>query len=349
MKTTGLAIDRRHLEHTNPAGHPERVERMQILLDLVQEIESDGIVRLSPRPATIEELEWVHTSECVEAVAASARRRVTRFDPDTSAVPASYETARLAVGGALAAVEAVVAGRADNAFALVRPPGHHAEADRPMGFCLFNNVAVAARYVQRRCDLERVAIVDWDVHHGNGTQHAFEDDPSVLYISLHQYPFYPGTGAAHEIGRGAGEGFTVNLPMPAGCGDAEYLDLFAGVVDPVLRRFDPQFLLISAGFDAHYADPLGSMRVTEAGFAAMTHVLLRAAEACCAGRLVAVLEGGYDLNGLKDSVRGVIHQMRLGGAAAPTVEARGDMPLTLAARERLKAFWRLGAPIEEKA
>ena len=203
-----------------------------------------------------------------------------------------------------------MAGDTDNGFAMVRPPGHHAEADRAMGFCLFNNVAIAARCLCRRHGLDRVLVMDWDVHHGNGTQHIFAEDPNVLYVSTHQYPFYPGTGRVEEVGAGKGEGFTLNVPLPAGCGDGEYLDAFIRVIDPVCRQFEPQFVLVSAGFDAHLRDPLASMMVSEEGFACLARVLLRVAADHADGRFAAVLEGGYDLDGLRRSVARVLDEMR---------------------------------------
>jgi acetoin utilization deacetylase AcuC-like enzyme len=214
----------------------------------------------------------------------------------------SYRVARLAVGGALAAVDAVTRDQVRNAFTAVRPPGHHALRDRAMGFCLFNNIAIAARYVQEHHGLERVLIVDWDVHHGNGTQAIFYEDPTVLYFSTHQYPFYPGTGAANETGAGAGLGFTVNAPLPAGSGDEEITTAFRGKLIPAAEAFRPQFVLVSAGFDAHRDDPLALLRVTEAGYAALTGIVLDLADRFAGGRLVSLLEGGYNLQALARSV-----------------------------------------------
>jgi acetoin utilization deacetylase AcuC-like enzyme len=231
------------------------------------------------------------------------------FDPDTHTSPESYQTALLAAGGVLTAVEAVMDGAADNAFAIVRPPGHHALPARAMGFCLFNNVAIAARYLIRRRGLKRVLVVDWDVHHGNGIQDIFYDSPEVLYFSTHQFPFYPGTGGLDEIGVGAGTGYTVNVPMPATFGDDEYLRVFDDVLAPVARQYRPEFILISSGFDAHFRDPLGGMQVTEAGFAALAQRVKRLAAECCGGRMAAALEGGYDLQALADSGRSVLEEM----------------------------------------
>jgi acetoin utilization deacetylase AcuC-like enzyme len=232
---------------------------------------------------------------------------VKALDPDTCISPDSYRVALLAVGGALLAVDQVVEGRPDNAFVALRPPGHHAERERAMGFCLFNNVAIAARYAQRRYGLKRVLIVDWDVHHGNGTQHTFEDDPSVLFFSTHQFPFYPGTGRTSERGTGAGLGYTLNVPLAAGCGDNEYRQVFEKILYPAAQAFEPQLVLVSAGFDAHRNDPLASMNVTEDGYAHMTSIVRDIAERYCEGRLVSLLEGGYNLEALAHSVERHLH------------------------------------------
>ena len=224
------------------------------------------------------------------------------LDADTSMSPGSLGAAYLAAGGALAGVDAIMAGRVQHAFCAVRPPGHHAEADRAMGFCLFNNVAIAARYAQKRYGVQRVLIVDWDVHHGNGTQHSFESDASVLFFSTHQYPHYPGTGRASECGRGAGEGLTINVPMEAGEGDDEYRAVFQKVLVPAADAFKPEFVIISAGFDAHRDDPLASMGLTEEGYADLTNIVAGIARQHCQGRLLSALEGGYNLTALAASV-----------------------------------------------
>jgi acetoin utilization deacetylase AcuC-like enzyme len=311
---TALHIDEAYLNHEMPAGHPERADRISRLLNHEALYEKPGVVRMGTgRKATREELLLVHTAAHVDRIAATGGKPHVSFDPDTHTSKLSYETALLAVGGVLDIVDAVVRREVGRGFALVRPPGHHAEDDRAMGFCLFNNVAVAARYIIERHGLERVLVVDWDVHHGNGTQQIFYDDDRVLYVSLHQYPLYPATGAADETGVGRGEGFTINVPVPPGCGDDEYLSAMRTVVVPAAKKFEPQFVLVSAGFDAHRDDPLAAMRVTEAGFAAMTSLVLDIAARFCDGRMVAVLEGGYDLEALARSVDEVVRTMA-GGA-----------------------------------
>ncbi len=227
---------------------------------------------------------------------------IARIDADTVMSSESYRVAKLAVEGTLAAADGILSGRLTNAFCAVRPPGHHAESNRAMGFCLFNNVAIAARYLQRRYHLSRVMIIDWDVHHGNGTQHIFEDDPTVFYFSLHQFPLYPGTGRADEHGRGAGEGYTLNCPLPPGQGDDEYISVFEKSLRPAVEAFRPDFILISAGFDAHRDDPLANMRVTEEGFGEMTRMVKDWARVHCQGRVLSCLEGGYHLEALARSV-----------------------------------------------
>jgi len=317
--TTGVVIDPRYAAHDTGAGHPERPERIEALLPLL-EASRGPMVPVHPRPATGEELALVHDGAYVAEVAATAAERPWyAFDADTPTCPQSYFTACLAAGGLLALLDAVMQGKVRNGFALVRPPGHHAERQRAMGFCLFNNIAVGAEYLRRRYGLERILIVDWDVHHGNGTQHMFEADPGVLFVSTHQYPFYPGTGALDEVGRRDGEGYTVNLAFPAGFGDAEYREAFTHIITPIAQQYAPQFVLISAGFDAHARDPLGGMAVTASGFGAMAHALLGVAQGSAAGRCAAILEGGYDLMAIRDSAQRVLDELAGNAAAIPDV------------------------------
>jgi acetoin utilization deacetylase AcuC-like enzyme len=310
---TAVVVDRRMLAHDPGWGHPERPERLRVLLDHLED--ARDVVHLGARAADADELALVHPPAHVERVAATAGRPRVAFDADTSTSPASWEAARLAAGSLLVVCEAVLAGQVDNGFALVRPPGHHAERERAMGFCLFNNVATAAAWLRRR-GIGRVAIIDWDLHHGNGTQHLFEEDPDVLYVSTHQFPFYPGTGRADEVGRGPGAGRTLNLPFPAGFGDAEYVRAFDEIVAPIVRQFAPEFVLVSAGFDADARDPLGGMEVTPAGFSAMALQCVRLAHETARGRIAAVLEGGYDLDGIVEGVDATLKALR-GEHAAP--------------------------------
>src|SRR5262245_39118941 len=304
---TGIVLDERMLAHDPGPGHPERPDRLRVLHHHLGD--APGLVHVGARLATPDEIALVHTPGLVEQVAATAGRACVIFDPDTRTSAGSWQAACLAAGGLLELCDAVLAGQVDNGIALVRPPGHHAERARAMGFCLFNNVAIAAAHL-RRCGVARVLVVDWDLHHGNGTQHLFEHDPDVLYVSTHQYPFYPGTGAADEVGIGAGAGRTLNLPFPAGFGDAEYVHAFREVVTPVLRQFAPDFVRVSAGFDCDYRDPLGGMSVTGAGFAMMAQALGTVAAETAGGRLVAVLEGGYDLGAIVEGVDVVLDVLR---------------------------------------
>jgi acetoin utilization deacetylase AcuC-like enzyme len=310
---TALVLDRRYEAHDPGRGHPECPERVRVILDALASYRRAGLITLDPRLATTEELALNHDAAHIERVAATAGRARHAFDADTPTSSRSFETARLAAGGYLALLDAIMAQDAQNGFAFVRPPGHHAEADRAMGFCLFNNVAIGARYLRRRFGLERVLVVDWDVHHGNGTQHSFDADPDLLYVSTHQYPFYPGTGAASEVGSGTAAGRTLNVPLPAGCGDDEYVAAFETIIAPIAMQFRPEFVLVSAGFDAHRRDPLAAMNVTEEGFRAMARVLMRVARDCAEGRLAAILEGGYDMRALSAAVPAVLDE--LGGVA----------------------------------
>ena len=298
---TGLVYDERFLLHRAPYDHPEHPGRLSAIWN---RLEGDGLAarcrRVPARDATREELLAVHTSEHIDRVEATARREYAQLDPDTYTSRNSAEAARLAAGGLVDLTREVLSGALSNGFALVRPPGHHAEADRAMGFCLFNNVAVVAQ-AARRAGTERVLIVDWDLHHGNGTQHTFEEDADVLYFSTHQYPFYPGTGAITEVGRGAGRGRTVNVAWPAGMGDAEYLAAFDRVLLPIARSFDPRLVLVSCGFDAAAGDLLGGMRLSADGYAAMTERLVKLA----GGKVVLALEGGYNLDAIAGAAAAV--------------------------------------------
>jgi acetoin utilization deacetylase AcuC-like enzyme len=294
----------RFAEHQTPPGHPEAPERAEAMDVVAAEWRRQGGEVVAPRAATREQLARVHDADYVRRLDELAGRS-TALDPDTFTSPETHEVALLAAGAAVDAVERVMGGKRQSALVLVRPPGHHAEANRAMGFCLYNNVAVAAAHA-RALGAAHVAIVDYDVHHGNGTQHIFETDRHVLYVSAHQYPYYPGTGAADEIGLLQGEGFTVNVPLEAGATNGDYRLAFHDVIVPVLRQFRPDILLVSAGFDAHERDPLAGMRLTTGAFAAMTAELKAIADQHCDGRIVLVVEGGYDLRALVDSLRAVV-------------------------------------------
>lgn len=312
--SAGYVFDPIYLEHDVP-GHPERPDRLRAIMSLLEE--SGLLTRMqpiAPRDAREHELRLVHDPRLIEHVrrAASETESSHWLDSDTYVVPRSFEVAVRAAGGVVAAVDAVVDGELGSAFCLVRPPGHHATPVRAMGFCLFNNVAIAAAHAVLGRGVERVAVVDFDVHHGNGTQDRFYGEPNVLYFSTHQWPFYPGTGDWRE--RGAGN--IVNIPLPAGCGDAEYLRCYGEVCAPMLRRFRPQLLLVSAGFDAHFADPLANMLVSTKGYFEIASLLRDLAAELCEGRIIYVLEGGYDATSLSWSVRSCIDSL-LGNDFAP--------------------------------
>jgi acetoin utilization deacetylase AcuC-like enzyme len=317
-----VVADPRYAAHEGPAGHPERPERLGAVASAIDRF-GGALVHRAPRPASPDELLAVHDRAHIEHVRRTAAAGAGQLDPDTYVSRESYHVALLAAGACADLALRVARGDARAAFAAVRPPGHHAEGDRAMGFCLFNNAAIAARAVQREAGVERVLILDWDVHHGNGTQHTFETDPSVLYVSTHQYPFYPGTGAAGEIGLGRGEGATLNVPMPAGCGDTEYVGVFQRVIAPAARAFRPDYWIISCGFDAHEDDPLAAMRVSRSGYAAMTAIVRTLADELSGGRMLFVLEGGYSLRGLAEGVGALLAGIT---ADAPAPPAAIDAP-----------------------
>jgi acetoin utilization deacetylase AcuC-like enzyme len=323
------------LAHDVP-GHPERPARIRAL-----EAEMDahgwlGMERREAPPATREALHAVHPERYVAAIEALCARGGGAIDADTVAMGATWEAAVRAAGGAVALVDALLGGEADTGVSALRPPGHHAEPERAMGFCFFGNAAVAARRATAAHGLERVLILDWDVHHGNGTQAAFEADADVLFVSVHQSPLYPGTGAASEMGRGAGKGFTVNLPVPPGAGDPEFRSLVEHVGASLVAAWEPQLVLVSAGFDAHRDDPLASCRVSEEAFAGMAASLRRAAERVGAP-LGVVLEGGYDLGAIARSMTAVAGVLAADDAPDPgEVELH---PLAAEAARRLRPWW----------
>jgi acetoin utilization deacetylase AcuC-like enzyme len=304
MMKTAFIYDPLFLNHDTGSRHPERSERLSAAHGLLSSQEwYSSLYQLKPRAAEAQWISTIHDPHYIERVRQSCESGERRIDsPDVTVSIASYDVALNAAGSMLELADQVMLGNADNGFALVRPPGHHAEPAEAMGFCLFNNIAITARYLQKKYELERILILDWDVHHGNGTQHSFEHDPSVFYISLHQFPHYPGTGARSETGIGDGEGATLNCPMTPGLGDSAYREAFSEIVLPMARAFNPDAVLISAGFDAHRADPLGSINLENSSYTWMTQQVMELADQCCDGRLISLLEGGYDLNALAESV-----------------------------------------------
>jgi acetoin utilization deacetylase AcuC-like enzyme len=330
--------DEAYAEHATGA-HPEGADRISATVDHLRGTDLwPDLTVIKPEAATEDDLLLVHTRRHLMMIKRAGEGGGTWIDSDTHVSPRSYETALLSVGGAIAATGLWGDGLVP--FALIRPPGHHATPDRAMGFCLFNNVAVAtAKLLEEGC--ERVAIIDWDVHHGNGTQAAFYDEPRVLFVSMHQWPHYPGSGFFTECGEGAGEGFTVNLPLPAGSGDTDYALAFEAVVEPIVKQFAPQAILVSAGQDIHSGDPLGGMEVTDDGFGMMALRCLALARELCEGRLAFILEGGYDRQATARAVEAVLRAIVSG--TAPAVDAR---PLrATAAIERARttqaAYWDL--------
>ena len=306
MRRTAYVYDDRYLLHDPGSWHPERPDRLKaIQTSLKDSGVLELLIQLKPYPAPLAWVERLHDPDYIRRFQEACRRGEQVFDvQDCGISPESYEIALLAAGGVMAAADAIMGDQADNAFCAVRPPGHHAERDRAMGFCFFNNVALGAVYLLENFGLERVAIVDWDVHHGNGTQHLFEADPRVFYLSLHEDPqyCYPGTGYRREEGKGPGKGFTLNLPFPPHSGDEEYLEALRNEGLPRLRQFAPQFVMISAGFDAHAKDPLAHISLTRSGYREMARLVLDLAQESAGGRLITVLEGGYNLEVLEECV-----------------------------------------------
>jgi len=308
---TGFVYHEDYLRH-NTGYHPESAER---LISMMRKLEERGLTkkmeRILPVRALPEQIEYVHTGAYLEKVEAMSRRGGGMLDPDTPLCSDTYDVALLAAGGVIKAVDEVMdeSNALKHIFALVRPPGHHATPSRGMGFCIFNNVAIAAEQLKRKYGAKRILIADWDVHHGNGTQDVFFEDPSILYFSMHQYPHYPGTGWIGEVGNGEGKGFTVNVPLPIGTDDSGYLYALNNILVPIATEFRPEFVLVSAGFDAHTADPLASMHVTSLGFGLFTDVIVAIAKKSCGGRVVLTLEGGYNLDAIAESALSVFNSL----------------------------------------
>jgi acetoin utilization deacetylase AcuC-like enzyme len=352
MKTTGIVRDDRYMDHVMDPGHPESPERLRAIYRMLEEKEMKGRFEpIRPREATRTELLAIHSPEYVDLVASTAGKPHCRLDMDTSTSAQTYEAALLAAGGMMELIKALQEGKVRNGFALVRPPGHHAERQKAMGFCFFNNVAIGATYAIQEFGLERILIVDWDVHHGNGTQNSFYEDRRVLYFSTHRYGFfYPGTGAATEVGRGKGEGFTVNVPISSRADDAVFANYFNSILRPIALEYKPQMVLVSAGFDIHYDDPLGGMEVTPEGFARLTEIVMEIAEATAEGKLVLTLEGGYSVSGESESVKAVLNELSRvsgspGGHPDLLEKEREDFPgmekSILQIRDIHKRYWKM--------
>ncbi len=339
---TGIVKDWRYLEHRMGDYHPESPLRLRAIYEMLEKEKAfDSYPLIEPRPATDEEIEYVHTQDYLEQIKDTAGRERVYLDPDTSTSPRSHEIARLAAGGVLEAADRIMDGRIQNAFALVRPPGHHAEATTARGFCIFNNIAIAAEHLIRKHGLTRLLIVDWDLHHGNGTQHSFESRRDVLYFSTHQFPHYPGTGFWNEVGSGPGVGYTVNVPLSPGKTDDDFLFIFHRLLFPIARKYRPEFILVSAGFDIFAGDPLGGMMATAAGVGALTAGLMSLAAETAETRLLLTLEGGYVLGGLEGGVKRVLQV--LGAQERPKVsepEIRASVARELAPVFKVQGqFW----------
>ena len=312
---TGLVHSAKYLGHQPGAGHPESPARLDAVLSGIgKAVPAARLLRIAPRSATRSELELCHTADYLDTVESEIRAGYSQISTgDTNVSSGSWDAALHAAGGVFEAIDAIMAGRVQNAFCAVRPPGHHASMQRGMGFCLFNNVALGARYVQQKYGIERVLIADWDVHHGNGTQDIFYTDPSVFFFSTHQWPFYPGTGAASERGLGKGKGYTLNCPFPRGSGRTEVVGAFQAGLVPAMRHFQPGFVLISAGFDGRASDPIGQFVLTDADFAELTRIVLQIAADYAGSRLVSVLEGGYSLAGLASACGAHVSELAAAG------------------------------------
>jgi acetoin utilization deacetylase AcuC-like enzyme len=344
MAKTGIVKHPLYLEHKTEILHPENPYRLQSIYSMLDHEDFGGaLVAIEPRFATLDEILLVHDPHYVDRVLDSAEKPRIRFDPDTVTSPKTYKAAWLAAGGVMEAVRVVLEGEVRNAFALIRPPGHHALKDRAMGFCIFNNIAIGARYARIFHGLERILIVDWDLHHGNGIQSIFYDDPHALYFSVHRHPFFPWTGAAEEVGEGEGEGYTVNVPLEPGASDADFGNIFRHLLMPIARQYQPEMIFVAAGFDIHRSDPLRSMNVTEAGFARMTHLLMELSAQTCGDRLVMALEGGYNSEALTDSVAMVLRELAGRSVIHPDEMARledTEVPKSAAVIEQVKTIQR---------
>ncbi|PKM43577.1 MAG: histone deacetylase [Firmicutes bacterium HGW-Firmicutes-8] len=348
MRKMGLVYDQIFLEH-NTGSHPENAMRLKYILEALEDYQiRDKMTDIVPDEASLKQLSRFHPLRYIERVASFADRGGGYLDPDTVVSAKSYQAAVKAAGGVINAIDQVIAGDVESAFAFVRPPGHHALADRSMGFCLFNNVVIGAMHAKAERGLERILIVDWDVHHGNGTSDAFYNDPAVLYFSTHQQGNFPGTGRVSEVGGGAGEGFTINVPLTKGTGDTGFYYVFTQLLEPVARQYKPQLIIISAGFDAHHSDPLAGLALTCSGYAKMAEIVKNIAGDVCDGRVVLALEGGYNLGSIGHAAAAVINVFGEYGAVidepgrppADFTQPTMRMPID-AAIETQKKYWKL--------
>jgi acetoin utilization deacetylase AcuC-like enzyme len=323
--STGILLDPRFNDHFMGPGHVECPERLEAIADILDTGLDFSLERIAARPASSDEIAYIHAPTYVDFLSRTRGCAHVQLDADTATSPLSFDAALLAAGGTIEAADFVLAGEGRNAFALVRPPGHHAERGQAGGFCLFNNVAIAAEHLIRNRGVHRVLIADWDVHHGNGTQNAFHSRNDVLFFSTHRSPFYPGSGPWDDIGEGKGQGYTINVPLSSGKTDGDYLFIYRNILGPIARAFEPEFILVSAGFDIFVGDPLGGMNVGLEGFAGLASELMTLAGDLCSGRLLLVLEGGYHIDGQARAVKEVLRRLA-GARSAP--EIRADISIT---------------------
>lgn len=347
MRKTAIFKDNLFLEHEPGFGHPESPDRLAVIYEQLNDPEiAKNFIFPVFDPASTAIIEFNHTPEYVARVAATSGLTFDSLDPDTNTSPKSFDAACLAVGAVIKGTQMIMANEINNCFALVRPPGHHAETDRSMGFCLFNNIAVAARFAIEELGLERILIVDWDLHHGNGTQHSFYETDQVLYFSSHQYPYFPGTGGIHETGSGKGEGYTINVPLRGGQDDKAFAAIYRELLVPIAGEYKPQLIMVSAGYDIYNGDPLGLMAVSPSGFGFLTKLLVNLAEELCGGRLLLTLEGGYNLQGLKDGVLSTLNGLAgIEDGQNTEIDTQGKSPATSLAIEEVRAvakkYWTL--------
>lgn len=330
MNKTGIIKNSLYFKHGEGLRHPESPERLKAIYEMLENPDmSWKFTEIEARYAEKEELEAVHSASYIDLIAQTKGEHRTILDSDTIATAETYDAARLAAGGVIAAIDSVVSKETNNAFALVRPPGHHATANDAAGFCIFNNIAIGAKHAMARWGMKRILIVDWDVHHGNGTQGSFYKEDSVLYFSTHQSPEYPWSGSLNESGEGRGLGYTINVPMKVGADDALYVRVFEDILVPVARSYRPELILISAGFDPYLGDPIGGMKMSVEGFACLARIVLDLADEFCDGRVVAVLEGGYNIQGLTRSVRAVLMEFlgenRISGQMLEDLSRKADL------------------------
>ncbi len=339
---TGVVIDPRYMNHIMTPFHPESPKRIETVLKMLENA-SFPFLKITPRAACEEEIQWVHSKEYTALIKSTAGEENTILDPDTSTSALSYETALLAAGGTLKGLDLIQAGKIHNGFALVRPPGHHAEASRAMGFCLFNNVAIGAEYLLRNHGLKKILVIDWDIHHGNGTQNAFYNRDDVLYFSIHMSPHYPGTGHWSETGEGPGEGYNINIPLSSGKNNADYLYIIKNILTPIADSYKPEFILVSAGFDIGAADMLGGMEITNSGFGALAREIIHIAHIHSNEKILFVLEGGYDLNTIQQGTRESLLQLN-GNGSDPGIKPDASQETKHELNQiliHLKKYWKI--------